>query len=166
MLISIKFDSKLFFLFNNKNYHITKMNCFHCQKNISGKPWLHLENILCLDEEKKESYQDKYICGYICFCRLHERNKFPKNLWNHTVNKEDYKGLIRPVSSYSQKFRYLNTSEINKLSNHQKCIYYQKEQEHIDNNPLSYEVYKESLYEDNRTQMIEEMISDESYDDY
>ena len=39
-------------------------------------------------------------------------------------------------------------------------------QEQIDNNPISYEIYQESIYEDNRTRMIEEMISDESYDDY
>ena len=146
------------------------MNCLHCQKNITGKPWIHLDNILCRDEENNESYQEKYICGYICYRRLSKTNQLPKNLWNHTVNKEDYNEFIQlqPVmnTSKSQKFRYLNNDEIETLSNHQKRIYYEKEQEQIDNNPISYEIYQESIYEDYRTRMIEEMISDESYDDY
>ena len=75
------------------------MKCLHCQKIINGKPWNHLTNILDTDEEGNGIYTDKYICGYICYRRLSEGNKLPKNLWSHIVNKEDYKGLISPIIS-------------------------------------------------------------------
>ena len=39
-------------------------------------------------------YTDKHICSYICYRRLKENNKLPKDLWQHILNKEDYKYLI------------------------------------------------------------------------
>ena len=73
------------------------MSCFHCQKTIQGKPWIHLEKIPSKDEDDKDILVNKYICGYSCYKRLRENRILPRDLWSHIVNKEDYNGLIRPV---------------------------------------------------------------------
>ena len=34
------------------------------------EPWNHLTNILDVDEEGKEKYTDKYICGYFLLSKF------------------------------------------------------------------------------------------------
>ena len=145
------------------------MNCYHCQTNIrQKKPWLHLTNIVSVDEDNNESFKDKYICGYSCYCRLSESNDLPNNLWSHIVNKEDYKDIIHPVMNNTKyHFRYLTENEILNLNEKEKDIYLKEEQHQIIINPLSYEIYNEIQREDKYTSMIENMISDEDLiDDY
>ena len=85
------------------------MNCCHCHKTINEKPWLHLTNIVSLNEDKGQMLVDKYICGYSCYKRLYESDSLPKKLFPHIVNKEDYEGLIRPVPRIKKKeFTYLS----------------------------------------------------------
>ena len=144
------------------------MECYHCKKK-SKAAWLHLKDILTLDDdEHSEIYSDKYICGYSCYKRLSESNQLPKDLWSHIVNKEDYIGLIRPISSKSQKkFEYLSENEIVNLGDREKETYYMKEQEKMIMNPLSYEIHKEIMEEDKYTSYIENMNSgDEFIEDY
>ena len=144
------------------------MNCLYCQKTIQGKSWLHLNNIVSIDEDENKSYQEKHICGYSCYCRLSESNNLPKNLWSHTINKEDYKDLISPViNTPNYRFRYLTENEIMNLNEKEKEIYLKEEQHHILINPLSYEIHNEIIEEDKYTSMIETMITDEEIiDDY
>ena len=142
------------------------MQCLHCQKSIQGKPWNHLTNMLDYDEEGNEKYTDKYICGYICYRRLRENNKLPSNLWDHIVNKEDYKGLISPVITKNKEFQYLTHREIQNLDEEEREKYYSEREEQIVLNPEYLEVQKELEIEDIRTEEIEgyNILSDN--DDY
>ena len=140
------------------------MQCLHCQKFIIGKPWNHLTNILDCDDEGNEKYTDKYICDYICYKRLREGNKLPSNLWQHIVNKEDYKGLISPVITKNHEFQYLTHSEIKNMDIDEREKYYNEREEQIVFNPEYLEIQKEIEREDMRTDEIENYISDN--DDY
>ena len=142
------------------------MQCLHCQKSIIGKPWNHLTNILDVDEEGKEKYTDKYICGYICYRRLRENNKLPSNLWDHIVNKEDYKGLISPVITQNKEFQYLTHREIQNLDEDERENYYNERDEQIVLNPEYLEIQKELEMEDIRTEAIEEYSISSDNDDY
>ena len=140
------------------------MQCFHCEKTIHEKPWNHLTNILDKDEEGNEIFTDKYICDYICYCRLRESNKLPHNLWYHIVNKEDYKGLISPVISKKKEFHYLTHSEIQEMNIKEREEYYLQKDEQIVLNPEYLEIREEIEIEDIRTKQIEEY--DDTSDDY
>tara|TARA_B100001248_G_scaffold213287_1_gene167719 strand:- start:323 stop:751 length:429 start_codon:yes stop_codon:yes gene_type:complete len=142
------------------------MQCFHCQKSIHCKPWNHLTNILDRDEEGNEKYTDKYICGYICYRRLKESNVLPINLWNHIVNKEDYKDLISPVFSYKKEFQYLTHSEIKNMNIDEREKYYDERDEQIILNPEYKEIRDELEREDIRTSEIEEYSISSDIDDY
>ncbi len=142
------------------------MQCLHCQKSIQGKPWNHLTNMLDWDEEGNEKYTDKYICGYICYRRLRENNKLPSNLWDHIVNKEDYKGLISPVITKNHEFQYLTHREIQNLDEDEREKYYDERDEQIVLNPEYLEIQKELEIEDMRTEEIEEYNISSDNDDY
>ena len=142
------------------------MECFHCKKNIHSKPWNHLTNILDVDEDGKEKYTDKYICGYICYKRLSECNVLPRNLWNHIVNKEDYKDLISPVFNHKKEFEYLTHEEIKNMNVDERENYYNERDEQIILNPEYLEIQKELEMEDMRTAEIEDYSILSDNDDY
>ena len=142
------------------------MQCFHCEKTIHGKPWNHLTNILDKNEEGNEIFTDKYICDYLCYCRLRENNKLPSNLWQHIVNKEDYKGLISPVITQNKEFQYLTHREIQNLDEDEREKYYNERDEQIVFNPEYLEIQKELEIEDMRTEEIEEYSMSSDNDDY
>ena len=142
------------------------MQCLHCQKSIQGKAWNHLTNMLDWDEEGNEKYTDKYICGYICYRRLRENNKLPSNLWDHIVNKEDYKGLISPVITENHEFQYLTHREIQNLDEDEREKYYNERDDQIVFNPEYLEIQKEMELEDKRTEEIEEYSISSDNDDY
>jgi len=142
------------------------MQCLHCQKSITGKPWNHLTNILDRDEEMNAIYTDKYICDYLCYCRLSENNKLPKNLWQHIVNKEDYKDLISPVITKNYEFQYLTHREIQNMNEDEREQYYNERDEQIVLNPEYLEIQKELEMEDKRTEEIEEYNISSDNDDY
>ena len=141
------------------------MQCLHCQKSIHEKPWNHLTNMLDTDEKGNEIFTDKYICGYICYRRLREGNVLPSNLWQHIVNKEDYKGLISPVITKNNEFQYLTHSEVKNMDIDEREKYYNEREEQIVLNPEYLEIQKEMEREDMRTDEIENYISSEN-DDY
>jgi len=143
------------------------MKCLHCQKIINGKPWNHLTNILDTDEEGNEIYTDKYICGYICYRRLSEGNKLPKNLWSYIVNKEDYKGLISPIISKNKGiFQYLTHSEIQEMDVDEREKYYSEKEDQLLFDPIYKEIREEIEREDMRTTEIENDLLDDDDDDY
>ena len=142
------------------------MQCFHCEKTIHEKPWNHLTNILDKDEDGNEKFTDKYICDYLCYCRLRENNKLPINLWQHIVNKEDYKGLISPVITKNYEFQYLTHREIQNLDEDEREKYYNERDEQIVFNPEYLEIQKELEMEDIRTEEIEEYSISSDNDDY
>lgn len=142
------------------------MECFHCKKTIHNKPWNHLTNILDVDEDGKENYTDKYICGYICYRRLSECNVLPRNLWDHIVNKEDYEDLISPVISYKKEFQYLTHGEIINMNEDEREKYYDERDEQIILNPEYKEIRDEIEMEDKRTEGIEEYNISSDIDDY
>lgn len=142
------------------------MQCLHCQKYIHEKPWNHLTNMLDYDEKGNEIFTDKYICGYICYRRLREGNILPSNLWQHIVNKEDYKGLISPVITQNNEFQYLTHSEVKNLDIDQREKYYQEKEEQIVLNHEYLEIREELEREDMRTEEIEGNSISSDNDDY
>lgn len=139
------------------------MNCMHCQKSIQEKPWNHLTNIY---DKNEDIYTDKYICGYICYRRLRENNKLPNDLWNHIVNKEDYKGLISPVITQNEEFQYLTHEELKNMDIDEREKYYNKLDEQISFNTEYKEIYEEQIREDMRTSEIEDYNISSDNDDY
>jgi hypothetical protein len=113
------------------------------------------------DDDGKEKYIDKYICGYICYRRLSECNILPNNLWDHIVNKEDYKGLISPVITQNKEFQYLTHREIQNMNEDERENYYNERDEQIVLNPEYLEIQKELEMED-----IEEYSISSDNDDY
>ena len=104
-----------------------------------------------------------YICSYSCYKRLYESNRIPKDLDLHIVNKEDYKGLIRPVPRIKQKeFEYLTLDEVNKMTDIDKEKYFLEKDKIIHINPYLSIIQDEIYNEDKRIYMIEE---DDLYDD-
>lgn len=142
------------------------MQCFHCQKSIIEKPWNHLTNILDVDEKGNEIYTDKYICGYICYRRLNECNMLPKDLWQHIVNKEDYKGLISPIINHKKEFQYLSHLEIQNMDDDEREKYYDERDEKLFINPEYKEIQEEIEREDMRTAEIEKYSISSDNDDY
>ena len=139
------------------------MNCMYCQKTIQGGPWNHLTNIY---DKNEDIYTDKYICGYICYRRLRQGNVLPSNLWNHIVNKEDYKGLISPMITHNEEFQYLTHQELKNMDIDEREKYYNKLDEQIILNPEYLEIQKELEMEDKRTEEIEEYNISSDNDDY
>jgi hypothetical protein len=143
------------------------MQCFHCQETIPAKSWIHLENMPSKDEDDKETLAEKHICGYSCYKRLSESNALPKELWSHIVNKEDYKGLIRPVPVKMKKsFEYLTTKEIYDLNDMERDNYFRDKETQMELDPNLTKIYDEINEEDERTAYLEFVSSDESIDDY
>ena len=144
------------------------MFCFHCQGAIQGKPWIILEKIPSKDKDDKDILINKHICGYPCYRRLSENGMLPRDLWSHIVNKEDYKGLIRPVQSKMNKsFEYLTAREFYDLSDIEREKYLEEKESQIELNPNVTEIYDEIMKEDERTAYLEEMSSGEEFpDDY
>ena len=143
------------------------MSCFHCQKTIPAKSWIHLENMPSKDEDDKEILIEKHICGYSCYKRLSESNSLPKELWSHIVNKEDYKGLIRPVPVKMKKsFEYLTTKEIYDLNEMERENYFRDKETQMELDPNLTKIYDEMNEEDERTAYLEYVSTDESIDDY
>ena len=146
--------------------------CLHCNKSIENKSWLHLTGILSVNENGDSIKGDKHICGYSCYKRLSESKslpiKYPDRLWDHVVNIEDYKGLIRPEPKQLKKsFEYLTVKEIYELNEVNKEKYYKEKDEQIHLNPELTLIHDELEEEDKRTTYLEESSSgDEFTDDY
>jgi len=122
--------------------------------------------MLDVDEKGNDIYTDKYICGYICYRRLRENNKLPSNLWEHIVNKEDYKGLISPVITRNNEFQYLTHSEVKNMDVDEREKYYDEMEEQIVLNPEYLEIREELEREDMRTEEIEDYSISSDNDDY
>ena len=135
----------------------------YCQKPIQEKPWNHLTNIY---DKNEDIYTDKYICGYICYRRLRQENVLPSNLWNHIVNKEDYKGLISPMITHNEEFQYLTHEELKNMDIDEREKYYNKLDEQISFNTEYKEIYEEQIREDMRTSEIEDYNISSDNDDY
>ena len=145
------------------------MNCFHCHKSMSGKPWLHLIDIPSFNEEKEVISTEKHICGYSCYKRLYDSDSLPKKLSPHIVNKEDYKDLIRPVPRIKrEEFTYLSFDEIQNLPEEQRELYHEQRESQIHINPIFSVIHDEIIEEEERIYMIEnDNSSENSYiDDY
>ena len=143
------------------------MQCLHCQKYIHEKPWNHLTNMLDYDEKGNEIFTDKYICGYICYRRLREGNILPSNLWQHIVNKEDYKGLISPIIPQKHQFQFLTHEELRGMGDDDVEKYYQERENQIYMDPELIDIHEELFNEDKRTEFLErESSGEETFDDY
>jgi len=153
------------------------MNCLHCNKDITVS-WLHLTNLPDLPDlltpemsvGSNMRVKDKHICGYSCYKRLSDSNMLPRSLWSHIVNKEDYTGLIRPVTTVQlRKFEYLTVHEINQLNDIEKEEYFMTKEEQIEIDPLMKQIRDDIDLEDERTSHIEEYSSgsgSDQNDDY
>ena len=156
-------------MIENKPNNCKTMNCYHCEKLIQGKPWNPLTNIKDFNEDGECILVDKYICGYICYRKLREKNILPSNLWKHIVNKEDYKGLISPIIPKKHTFQYLTHAEIRNLSEEERINYYNEKDEQIEINSEILDLRNELEEEDRRTYELEESSSSDSEsmnDDY
>lgn len=144
------------------------MQCWNCEIIINGKPWDHLENIDDISDDGKTIKVEKYICSYKCRKRLHENHVFPKNLWQHIVNKEDYKGLISPViPKKNNEFCLLTHEELKNMDVEDVEKYYNDRDNLIYLDPEMIKIHDELVNEDKRTELLECDSSDEEYlDDY
>jgi hypothetical protein len=61
--------------------------CFHCSKNIQGKPWISVRN--CNDPQN-----NYHGCSYLCGIKLDKI--IGSGYWKHVINKEDF-NEPRPV---------------------------------------------------------------------
>ena len=144
------------------------MQCWYCEKNINGKSWNHLENIQEVSEDNTLISVEKHICSYGCYKRLRETNILPTNLWNHIVNKEDYKGLISPViPKKNNEFRLLTHDELKNMDVEEVEKYYQERDDILYLDPEKIKIHDELVDEDMRTELLERDSSSEEYlDDY
>ena len=144
------------------------MNCWYCEKYINEKPWDHLKDIDDISEDGKNIKVEKYVCSYKCCKRLHEEHRFPKNLWKHIVNKEDYKGLISPViPRKGNEFCLLTHDELKCMDEEDIEKYYNERDEQIYLNPDMIKIHDEIVNEDKITEYLECDSSSEGYpDDY
>lgn len=69
-----------------------KIKCFHCMKEIQGKPWI----IVSYPEDNYTVYGCKYLCS------RNLNSYLGPGYWNNVVNKGDFPGP-RPVSKNSIK---------------------------------------------------------------
>ena len=145
------------------------MRCWNCEKNIEGKPWDHLKDIIEESADGKILKVEKYVCSYKCCRRLHNDHIFPPNLWQHIVNKEDYKGLISPIipKRDQYQFKFLTHEELKSMDVDDVDKYYQERDEHVCMDPGLAKIHDELINEDKRTEFIErESSGEESFDDY
>ena len=115
------------------------MKCWNCEKSIEGKPWDHLKDICEESEDGKILKVEKYVCSYKCCRRLHDNHMFPPNLWQHIVNKEDYKGLISPIIPKEKQsgFQHLSHEELKNMDVDDIDKYYQERDEYLCMDPES-----------------------------
>lgn len=144
------------------------MQCWHCEKIINDKPWDHLENIDDTTEDGKFIKVEKYICSYKCRKRLHENHVLPKNLWQHIVNKEDYKGLISPIIPRKDNgFCLLTHEELKNMDVEDVEKYYNERDNLLYLDPEMIKIHDEIVNEDKRTELLEcDSGSEEYLDDY
>jgi hypothetical protein len=143
------------------------MECWNCETVINGKPWDHLKDINEVSEDGKIVRVDKYVCSYRCCKRLHEDHKFPKNLWQHIVNKEDYNGLISPIlPTNDNKFCLLTHDELKNMDIEDVEKYYTERDEQLYLDPEMITIHDEIINEDKRTEFLECDNESEEYDDY
>ena len=144
------------------------MNCWYCEKYINDKPWDHLKNIDDVSEDGENIKVEKYVCSYKCCRRLHGERRFPKNLWSHIVNKEDYKGLISPIiPRKGNEFCLLTHDELKCMDVDDIEKYYQEKDEQLCMDHELEKIHDEILNEDIRTEFLErDSSSDEYLDDY
>jgi hypothetical protein len=145
------------------------MKCWNCEKSIEGKPWDHLKDICEESEDGKVLKVEKYVCSYKCCRRLHNEHRFPPNLWEHIVNKEDYKGLISPVipKSNQYRFQHLTHEELKNMDVDDVEKYYLERDEMMCMDPELAKIHDELINEDKRTEYLErESSGEESFDDY
>ena len=145
------------------------MKCWNCEQSIEGKPWDHLKDICEESEDGKILKVEKYVCSYKCCRRLHDNHMFPPNLWQHIVNKEDYKGLISPIipKRNQYKFQFLTHEEMKNMDVDDIDKYYQERDEYLCMNPELAKFHDELINEDKRTEFLErESSGEEISDDY
>lgn len=124
------------------------MNCYHCSKKITTKPWLHLFKTT-----------DTYFCCGRC---VTESNI--SGYWEYIVNKEDYKGIINPYMSNpylvkkDKQFQLLTPNEIENLSVQERINYQNDYEEYFLINP--------ERASEEYSQMIEELYIQEMEDEY
>jgi len=150
------------------------LKCLHCQKTIHNKPWNHLTNIIDGDGINSDGINsdginsDKYICSYVCYKRLSESNKLPKNLWPHIVNKEDYIDNINPVLPKEKEFQYLTHDEILEMNDKQMENYFKKKDEQIEYDSELTKIREDNEKEDKYIYELENnyIYTEELDDDY
>ena len=149
-------------MFNQSKTILKIMQCLYCQKNIHKNPWNHLTN---LDEETNK---DKYICSYVCYKRLSESNKIPKNLWPHIVNQEDYIDIINPVLPKEKEFQYLTHDELLEMNDKQRENYFKIKDEQIEYDSELTKIREDNEKEDKYIYELENnyIFTEELDDDY
>ena len=89
-------------------------------------------------------------------------------MWNHIVNKEDYKGLISPVTpKKNNEFHLLTHDELKNMDVEQVEKYYRERDDVLYLDPETIKIHDELVDEDMRTEFLERDSSSEEYpDDY
>lgn len=128
------------------------INCEHCSKEISGKPWMSLQ---------RDDQQSNHLCSYICYRRA------PDSTWSQVLNKEDFNTLfpVIRITTTSEPFHYLRHDDLLQMSDTDISEYYDRLDEERMMNPIATEIHETQEYEDKLTRAIEDESSDNE-DDY
>lgn len=141
------------------------IHCSHCSKEISGKPWMSLQQSIQQsnqqsNQQNNQQNNQKHLCSYICYRRE------PDSTWSQVLNKEDFNTLFPVIrtTTTSEPFHYLRHNDLLQMSDTDISEYYERLDEERMMNPIATEIHETQEYEDVLTRAIEDESSDN--DDY
>ena len=143
------------------------MSCVIC--NVKCEPWLLLKNEnIYTDEENKPIGKTIQTCGYSCSNKLDPM--LPKGYGKLILNREDFCFWAVPIlPKKKEKFEILTFEEIQELDDISKEKYYKQRDNHLMDNSMISELYRDLEKEDELTYNIENYYStgsESDYDDY
>lgn len=143
------------------------MSCVIC--NVKCNPWLLIKNEnIYVDEEKKPIGKTIQTCGYSCCRKLDPM--LPRDYGKLILNREDFCYWAIPIlPKKSKSFEILTFEEVRQLSDSEREKYYKEKENHLINDSMISELYRDLEREDEFTYNIEnnESTGSESeYDDY
>ena len=128
--------------------------CHCCNKVTEGNAWMKI----------RTPGGPHHLCSYLCYTQSESR--YPRNLSQYVINKEDFNYLFPVISEKSPKpFRLLKYEDFLQMTDSEINDYYDRlEESTID--PIQLAVHEDEEREDMRTREIENETDEEICDDY
>lgn len=129
------------------------MYCFHCNKSISGKPWIIYEN---------EDKTVKNLCGYICSKKCPDITSYNHK---HIVNKEDFNFDLIPIIPRKEELKLLSLDEISAMNNSQRSKYDEHLKKMFESDEKNIKLYEDHM-EIEASYKEQEYSTESDMDDY